>query len=74
MLLRSEDQGKFRAQIERAGPEVWASYSIEGLVNGEAMRQSDKQMFASEEEARNWLVGEGEKRGFHNIEPEIQVA
>ncbi len=74
MLLRAEDQGQFRAQIIEDGGTIWASYSIEGRVKDELMTQSDKRMFASEQEARTWLVGEAEHRGFHNFEPEVRPA
>ena len=73
MLLRAEDQAKFRAQIEEDGAEIWASYSIEGRVAGKPMTQGDKQMFASEQEARTWVTGEAEKRGFHDVEPEVRA-
>lgn len=51
---------------------IWASYSIEGRVNDKPTTQSDKRMFASEVEARNWLIGEAEERGFHGFEPEVR--
>jgi hypothetical protein len=35
--------------------------------------QSDKRMFASEQEARTWLVGEAEERGFKDFEPEVHA-
>jgi hypothetical protein len=71
MLLRSEDKAKFDACIEQADSKVWASYSIKGNVKGEAVTQSDKRMFASEVEARGWLIGEAKMRGFPNFESEI---
>ena len=71
MLLRSEDQAKFDACIEQDDSKVWASYSITGNVKGEAATQSDKRLFASEVEARSWLVGEAQIRGFPNFESEI---
>jgi hypothetical protein len=74
MLLRAEDKGTFKSRIERSGPEVLASYSVDGKVNGEAMTQSDKRTFASEQEARNWLVGEADQRGFPDVESEIGTA
>jgi hypothetical protein len=74
MLLKAEDQGKFRARIVKDDSKVWASYSIEGRVNDAPMTQSDKQLFASELEARSWLTGEAEKRGFTDVEPAIENA
>ena len=71
MLLRSEDKAKFAACIEKDDSKVWASYSITGNVGGEAATQSDKRLFASEVEARGWLIGEAEIRGFPNFESEI---
>jgi hypothetical protein len=67
MLLKAEDDATFRSSITQKDVEVWASYSVEGRVNGEAV----KQMFASEQEARSWLVGEAELRGFGSVEPEV---
>ena len=72
MLVRSEDNAQFRGQIERAADKIWASYSIQGRVNDKPTTQSDKRMFASEVEARNWLIGEAEERGFHGFEPEVR--
>ena len=72
MLLRAEDRAKFEGRIEADGGTVWASYRIEGQVNGESVVQSDKRMFASEQEARTWLVGEADERGFEDFEPEIR--
>jgi hypothetical protein len=72
MLLRAEDQADFRGQIEQSGAQVWASYSVEGKVNSQPVRQGDKRMFASEQEARSWLIGEAEERGFHSFEPEVR--
>ena len=74
MLLKAEDQGKFRATITKDDSKVWASYSIDGRVNGAPMTQSDKQLFASELEARSWLIGEAEKRGFADFEPAVENA
>jgi hypothetical protein len=74
MLVRSEDKANFRGQIEVAADKIWASYSIEGRVNDEAVKQSDKRMFASEQEARMWLVGEAEERGFPDFEPETRTS
>jgi hypothetical protein len=74
MLVRSEDKANFRGQIEVAADKIWASYSIEGQVNGDAVKQADKRMFASEQEARMWLVGEAEERGFPDFEPETRTA
>ena len=70
MLLRSEDDATFSASIEPEGANVWAAYRVDGRVKGEPMTQSDRRMFASEQEARMWLVGEAEKRGFHDVQPE----
>ena len=72
MLLRAEDQATFQGRIEEDGGTVWASYRIEGQVNGEPVVQSDKRMFASEQEARTWLVGEADERGFDGFEPEVR--
>jgi hypothetical protein len=72
MLLRAEDKAKFQAKIERDGPETWASYAVDGQVNGESVTQRDRRLFASEQEARNWLIGEAEVRGFGEIEPEVR--
>jgi len=72
MLLRSEDNAQFRGQIERAADKIWASYSIQGRVDDKPIMQSDKRMFASEVEARTWLIGEAEERGFHGFEPEVR--
>jgi hypothetical protein len=30
-------------------------------------------MFASEQEARTWLMGEAEQRGFNDFEPEVHA-
>ena len=46
---------------------------MEGQVNGDAVKQADKRMFASEQEARMWLVGEAEQRGFHDFKPETAL-
>ena len=56
MLLRAEDQAKFQGRIDDKGATVWASYRIEGRVEGKPVVQSDKRMFASEQEA-NVAVG-----------------
>jgi hypothetical protein len=71
MLLKAEDDATFRSSITQKDVEVWACYSGEGRVNGEPVRQADKRMFASEQEARSWLVGEAELRGFGIVEPEL---
>jgi len=70
MLLKAEDQATFRALIEHRGGKVSASYQIEGRVNDKPVTQSDNRMFASTQEARVWLVGEAEERGFAGCEPE----
>ena len=74
MLVRSEDNANFRAQIEVAADKIWASYSIEGSVNDKPAKQSDKRMFASEQEARTWLIGEAEERGFPDFEPVVRAS
>jgi len=66
MLLRAEDQARFHGRIDDNGGTVWASYRIEGRVEG-------KPVFASEQEARTWLTGEAEERGFKNFEPEVRA-
>ena len=68
MLLRAEDHATFKPDIEQDGAEFWASYRVEGRVNGQPMTQTDRRMFASEQEARTWLVGEAERRGFRAVE------
>ncbi|HEY0725259.1 MAG TPA: hypothetical protein VGD41_14905, partial [Pyrinomonadaceae bacterium] len=73
MLLRAEDQARFHGRIDDNGGTVWASYRIEGRVEGKPVVQSDKRMFASEQEARTWLTGEAEERGFKNFEPEVRA-
>jgi len=42
MLLRAEDQAKFQGRIDDKGATVWASYRIEGRVEGKPVVQSDK--------------------------------
>ena len=74
MLLRAEDGAKFRAEIIEEGADVLASYFIEGTVKGEVMSQSDRRVFASEQEARAWLIGEADKRGFPGFQPQIKAA
>ena len=71
MLLKAEDSATFHSSITQQNAEVWASYSVEGRVNGESVKQGDNRMFASEQEARIWLVGEAERRGFGSVEPEV---
>jgi hypothetical protein len=71
MLLRAEDNATFQSSITQKDLEVWARYSVEGRVNGEPIRQGDERMFASEQEARGWLVGEAELRGFGRVKPEV---
>ena len=72
MLLKAEDNATFRSSITQKEVEIWARYSVEGRVNGEPIRQGDERMFASEQEARSWLVGEAEQRGFGSVEPELR--
>jgi hypothetical protein len=72
MLLKAEDKATFLSEITQSDSEVWASYSVEGRVNGEPIQQRDRRMFASEEEARSWLIGEAQLRGFGSVEPEIR--
>jgi len=70
VLLKAEDNATFRARISEQDSEIWASYSVEGRVKGEPVAQADRRMFASEQEARSWLIGEAEMRGFGAVEPE----
>lgn len=42
MLLRAEDRAKFQGRIDDKGSQVWASYRIEGRVEGKPVVQSDK--------------------------------
>jgi len=74
MLLKAEDQGTFRSQIEIRGAEIWASYQADGRVKADPLSQGDKRLFASEQEALNWLKGEAERPGFHEVTPEIRSA
>jgi hypothetical protein len=71
MLLKAEDNATFHSSITHKNAEVWASYFVEGRVNGEPVKQGDDRMFASDQEARSWLVGEAELRGFGSVEPEV---
>ena len=71
MLLKAEDNATFHSSITQKDSEVWASYAVEGRVNGKPVKQGDNRMFASEQEARSWLVGEAELRGFGRVEPEV---
>lgn len=71
MLLKAEDNATFRSSITQKEVEVWARYSVEGRVNGAPIKQGDERMFASEQEARSWLIGEAEQRGFGSVEPEV---
>ena len=41
------------------------------VLTASRVKQSDERMFASEQEARSWLVGEAELRGFGSVEPEV---
>jgi alkanesulfonate monooxygenase SsuD/methylene tetrahydromethanopterin reductase-like flavin-dependent oxidoreductase (luciferase family) len=34
-------------------------------------KQGEERMFASEQEARSWLLGEAQLRGFGSVEPEV---
>ena len=70
MLLKAEDNATFRARISQQDSEIWASYSVVGRVKGEPVTQANRRMFASELEARSWLIGEAEMRGFGSVEPE----
>jgi hypothetical protein len=74
MLLKAEDKGTFQSHIEVRGAEIWASYQVEGRVNADQLSQGDRRLFASEQEALNWLHGEAERRGFHDVKPEIRSA
>jgi hypothetical protein len=71
MLLKAEDNATFRSSITQRDVEVWASYSVEGRIDGEPVKQGDERMFASEQEARSWLIGEAQLRGFGSVEPEV---
>jgi hypothetical protein len=71
MLLKAEDNATFRSSITPKDAEVWASYSVEGRVDGKPVKQGEERMFASEQEARSWLIGEAEQRGFGSVEPEF---
>jgi hypothetical protein len=72
MLLKAEDNATFQSSITQKEVEVWARYSVEGRINGEPIQQVDERMFASEQEARSWLIGEAEQRGFGSVEPEVR--
>jgi hypothetical protein len=74
MLLKAEDQATFHSRLEKRGAESWASFRVEDRVSANPVSQGDERMFASEEEARKWLVGEAERRGFHAVEPETRSA
>lgn len=74
MLLTAEDQAKFRALIEHQGAKVCATYWVEGQLAGQPITQSDKRLFASTQEARVWLIGEADRRGFKDCEPEDRTA
>jgi hypothetical protein len=65
--VESRRPAKFQGRIDDKGATVWASYRIEGRVEGKPVVQSDKRMFASEQEARTRLVGEAEERGFKDL-------
>ena len=72
MLLKAEDNATFRSSITQESAEVRARYSVEGRVGGKPINQGDERMFASEQEARSWLMGEAEQRGFGSVEPEVR--
>jgi len=55
MLLRQKTREVSQRVSSRTIPR-WASYSIEGRLNGAPMTQSDKQLFALELEARSCLL------------------
>jgi hypothetical protein len=74
MLLKAEDKAKFRARIDHEGGKVWATYTVEGRVNDAPVTQTDKRLFASTQEARMWLLGEAQERGFSDCEPEDRTA
>jgi hypothetical protein len=74
MLLKAEDNAHFRGEIVEENVDVWAIYSIEGQVKGEAITQSDRRLFASEQEARAWLTGEADRRGFPDFQPKVRTA
>jgi hypothetical protein len=44
------------------------------VVNDKLVKQADRRMFASEQEARTWLIGEAEERGFGECEPEVRAS
>jgi hypothetical protein len=75
MLLKAEDDATFRSSITQKdaskGCRGVGCYSVEGRFNGEAIKQGDERMFASAQEARSWLVGEAELRGFGSVEPKV---
>jgi hypothetical protein len=74
MLLKAEDKAKFHARIDHEGGKIWAKYTIEGQVNNQPVSQADKRMFASTQEARMWLIGEAQERGFPDCDPEDHTA
>ena len=74
MLLKAEDKAKFHARIEHEGGKIWAKYTVEGSVNNQPVSQADKRMFASTQEARMWLIGEAQERGFPDCDPEDHTA
>ena len=51
MLLTADDHATFSARILQDGSRIWASYVVEGRIKGDPVQQSDKRMFASEQEA-----------------------
>jgi hypothetical protein len=71
--VESRRSSQVSRPIDDKGATVWASYRIEGRVEGKPVVQSDKRMFASEQEARTWLMGEAEQRGFNDFEPEVHA-
>ena len=72
MILTAGDNATFSARIVEDDSRIWASYEVEGRLTGDPVRQSGKRMFASEQEARAWLLGEGEHRGFHNVQVRLE--
>ena len=74
MLLKAEDKAEFRARIDHEGGKIWGNYTVEGRVNNQPVTQTDKRMFASTQEARVWLLGEAQMRGFSDCEPEDRTA
>ena len=69
----AEDQAKFQGRIDDKGRRSGPPIASKAASRENPVVQSDKQMFASEQEARTWLVGEAEERGFKDFEPEVHA-